>query len=205
MDPRAHWEQVYRTKAPDQVSWYAPHLARSLDFIREAAPDKDAAILDVGGGESTLVDDLLLAGYRDVTVLDVSPHALDVTKARLRERGASVRWIAADVTTADLPAHRYDVWHDRAVFHFLTDSGVRAAYVRQVRHAVKPGGHVIVATFALDGPEQCSGLPVEHYDASSLHGAFGPQFALVRSAREVHRTPAGNEQPFTWCFCRVAA
>jgi 2-polyprenyl-3-methyl-5-hydroxy-6-metoxy-1,4-benzoquinol methylase len=203
MDLRSHWESVYRTKAADQVSWYQPHLAQSMAFITAAAPDRGAAILDVGGGESTLVDDLLDDGYGNVTVLDISPHALEACRARLGERAALVRWIAADVTAADLPRHAFDVWHDRAVFHFLTDPAQRAAYVRQVTHAVKPGGHVIVATFAPDGPGKCSGLPVAQYDAASLHDAFGDGFRLVQAAREVHHTPGGREQPFTWCFCRL--
>jgi SAM-dependent methyltransferase len=203
VNPRTHWDRVYRTKAADEVSWYRAHLERSLAFIEAATPDRDAAIIDVGGGESTLVDDLVARGYRNLTVLDIAPAAIAVAKARLGARANQVTWLAADILAADLPAQRFDVWHDRAVFHFLTDSAQRAAYVRQVLHAVRPGGHVIVAAFGPEGPEQCSGLPVMHYDASSLHGEFGAGFRLVDSATELHRTPRGATQQFTYCFCRV--
>jgi SAM-dependent methyltransferase len=187
------------------VSWYRSHLERSLAFIDEVAPDRDAAIVDVGGGESTLVDDLLARGYRDVTVLDIAASAIERARKRLGEAAARVRWLEADITTAELPAHRFDVWHDRAVFHFLTDPAQRAAYVRQVLRAVRPGGHVVVATFGPEGPEKCSGLPVQRYDAPALHGEFGAAFRMIDSAVELHLTPAGATQQFTWCFCRIEA
>ena len=200
---RRHWDKVYARKAPESVSWYQPHLARSLELIERAAPDRSAALIDAGGGESTLVDDLLERGYRDVTILDISPAAIDVAKRRLGTRAKQVTWLAADVTRVELPGRRYDVWHDRAVFHFLTDASQRAAYVRQVKHAMKPGGHVIVATFGPEGPTQCSGLDVVRYDADALHGEFGPQFRLVEHATELHRTPHGATQQFLYCFCKV--
>ena len=202
-DSRRHWDRVYTTKAPEAVSWYQPHLARSLELIARAAPDPAAAIIDVGGGESTLVDDLLDRGYRDVTVLDISEAAIEVAKRRLGERAQAVSWLAADITKATLPEHRYDVWHDRAVFHFLTEASQRVAYVRQVKRAMRPQGHVIVATFGPEGPTQCSGLDVVRYDADALHDEFGPQFRLVEHATELHRTPAGATQQFLYCFCKV--
>lgn len=200
-DAQNHWESVYRIKAPDKVSWYASHLTRSLDLICRAAGSTDAAILDVGGGESTLVDDLLAEGFRDVHVLDIAQTAIDVTKARLGAAADRVNWWLGDVTTMHLQNHRYDVWHDRAVFHFLTDELSRVAYVASVARSVKPGGHVIVATFGPEGPMQCSGLDVVRYDADSLHGQFGPRFRLVESAHELHRTPAGSIQQFLYCCC----
>jgi 2-polyprenyl-3-methyl-5-hydroxy-6-metoxy-1,4-benzoquinol methylase len=200
---RSHWEKVFRTRAPEALSWYRPHLERSAELIGRVAPGRDAAIIDVGGGESTLVGDLLAQGYRRLTVLDMSPTALEVARKRLGARAREVEWIVADVNEAALPAGGFDVWHDRAVFHFLTDAGERAAYVRQVAHAVKPGGHVIVATFGPEGPTRCSGLEVVRYDAESLHGEFGARFRLLESASEQHRTPAGAEQQFLYCLCRV--
>ncbi len=203
MSTRAHWDHVYRTKPADQVSWYRPHLERSLAFIEAVAPDAAAAIIDVGGGESTLVDDLVARGYRDVTVLDVAPSAIAAAKARLGAAAARVQWLVADITTVELPLQRYDLWHDRAVFHFLTRPEDRAAYVRQALRAVRPGGYVVVATFGPQGPEKCSGLPVVRYDADRLHDEFGPAFRLADSAVELHRTPAGAVQQFTYCFCRI--
>lgn len=200
---RTHWEKVYRSKAPDEVSWYRPHLDLSLKIIEDAAPDRASAVIDVGGGEATLVDDLLARGYRDVTVLDISQVALDVARERLGAAGASVRWIAGDITKVPLETARYDVWHDRAVFHFLTRPEDRVAYVRQVARAVKPRGLVIVATFGPEGPEKCSGLDVVRYDAAGLHGEFGPKFRLLDSVTERHETPWGAPQQFVYCFCRV--
>jgi 2-polyprenyl-3-methyl-5-hydroxy-6-metoxy-1,4-benzoquinol methylase len=205
MDKQEHWEKVYREKAPDAVSWYRPHLERSIELIERAAPDRSAAIIDVGGGESTLVDDLLRAGYRDVSVLDISAAAIAFAQRRLGAQSADVTWWADDVTQADLPPRRYDVWHDRAVFHFLTEPEQRAAYVRQVARAVKPGGHVIVATFGPEGPLKCSGLDVVRYDADALHGQFGAEFRLIESQTEIHETPSGNKQQFLYCYCKLVA
>jgi SAM-dependent methyltransferase len=203
MGEKSHWDKVYRTKAPDAVSWYRAHLERSLALIERAAPDLSAAIIDVGGGESTLVDDLLARGYRNLSVLDISPTAIDVARARVGEAGRQVTWLVADVTEATLPMQAYDVWHDRAVFHFLTAPDQRAAYVRQVARSVKLGGHVIVATFGPEGPTKCSGLDVVRYDAGSLHGEFGAHFRLIESATELHQTPFGTTQQFLYCFCKI--
>jgi len=204
MEQQAHWEHVYQSKAADAVSWYRPHLERSMQLIRCAAPDLSASVIDVGGGESTLVDDLLAAGYRDITVLDISSTAIEVSKQRLGSDAERVAWLAADITEVELPEHRYDVWHDRAVFHFLTDPAQRADYVRQVTRSVKPGGHVIVATFGSDGPQKCSGLDVVRYDADALHDEFGAAFQLLESTNELHETPFRSIQQFVYCLCRMA-
>ncbi len=203
MDAQTHWENIYGKKAPDAVSWYRPHLERSLDLIEHAAPARSACIIDVGGGESTLVDDLLARGYHNITVLDISQTAIDVTKKRLTSASENIRWLVGDVSTADLESHTYDVWHDRAVFHFLTAVDARTAYVRQVAKAVKPGGHVIVSTFGPEGPTKCSGLDVVRYDVKSLHKEFGVRFHLLGSSTEVHQTPFGTTQQFLYCFCRI--
>ena len=200
---KQHWEHVYETKATDTVSWYQEHAARSLEMIHETGVSKQAAIIDVGGGASTLVDDLLAEGYSDLTVLDLSGAALAAARHRLGALAGKVTWLEADVTRIPLPRHHYDIWHDRAVFHFLTDARDREAYVQRVFHAVKPGGHVIVATFAEDGPEQCSGLPVMRYTADQLHNQFGAAFRLERHSKEAHHTPAGKVQQFVYCYCRV--
>ncbi|MFH2133596.1 MAG: class I SAM-dependent methyltransferase [Pseudomonadota bacterium] len=204
MQPKQHWEEVYTTKSTDSVSWFQPHAALSLDLIRATGLGKDAGIIDVGGGASTLVDDLLANGYNDLTVLDLSMHALEAARHRLGKDENMVRWIEADITTVDLPAKRYDIWHDRAVFHFLTTPEQREAYVQTVFRSVKPGGHVIVATFAEDGPEQCSGLPVMRYRPEELHDQFGEAFTLLKHTKEAHHTPAGKVQQFVYCYCRRA-
>ena len=203
MDTKTHWEKVYTTKAPDAVSWYRPHLETSLALIVRAADARTASIIDIGGGESTLVDDLLARGYENITVLDVSQTAIDVTKRRLGLAAELIHWLAADITEAALEPGAYDVWHDRAVFHFLTASEQRVAYVRNVAHAVRPGGHVIVSTFGPEGPTKCSGLDVIRYDAESLHDQFGVRFRLVESSKELHRTPFGTTQQFLFCYCKV--
>ena len=201
MASRDHWEGVYTRRQITDVSWYAPHLARSLELLEQAHIGPEAAVIDVGGGASTLVDDLLDRGFCDVTVLDLADAALASSRQRLGERAASVTWRAADVLTAEFEPDRYDVWHDRAVFHFLVDPADRDRYVAQVLRAVRPGGHVILATFALDGPKRCSGLPVARYDADGIHAAFGARFEKVGSLAEVHNTPAGATQAFTYCHC----
>jgi len=202
MSSKTHWESVYHSKPADAISWYAPHLEASLQYIGQAARGRDAAVIDVGGGESTLVDDLLAAGYRDLTVLDISSKALQDTRARLGPAGDRIHWLAADILEAELPAAGYEVWHDRAVFHFLTQPGQRERYVAQVLRALKPGGHAIVGTFGPEGPTQCSGLEVARYSPGELHGTFGLPFELIASSTELHRTPWGATQQFVYCFCR---
>ena len=198
-----HWEKVYRTKPADAVSWFQEHATRSLEIIGAIGATRDAAIIDVGGGASTLVDDLIGGGFKNLSVLDLSAGALEVARTRIGSQGHGVTWITGDIRTVDLPERFYDIWHDRAVFHFLTDPSDRLAYVRQVIRAVKPGGHVIVATFAPDGPEHCSGLPVARYDPDQLHDEFGPAFELLETASEEHRTPWGSIQHFVYCHCLV--
>ena len=202
MQSKNHWEKVYATKSPTEVSWFQEHAGLSLRLIEDAGIARHAAIIDVGGGASTLVDDLLGAGYENVTVLDISGAALAAARARLGALASSVRWLESDILSAALPERTYDVWHDRAVFHFLVAPEDREAYVRTVLRAVKPGGLVIVATFADDGPTQCSGLPVMRYRPDELHRQFGAPFTLLRHERESHQTPAGNIQKFVYCLYR---
>lgn len=201
---RAHWERVYGSRAPTELSWYAPHLALSFELIR-AVSSEDSSVLDVGGGASTLADDLLDAGYRRVAVLDISEAALAAARARLGARASAVTWLQADITSDALPADAYDVWHDRAVFHFLTEATERARYVAALKRSLKATGHVVIGTFSLRGPEKCSGLPVARYDAAGLGRELGPEFSLSRSEELVHATPGGNEQAFVFCqFARRA-
>jgi len=203
MNVETHWEKIYREKAADAVSWYRPHLETSLALIEKAAPERSVSIIDVGGGESTLVDDLVAHGYQNITVLDVSQTAIDVTKKRLGIAAEQVQWVTADIVDGELAPNAYDVWHDRAVFHFLTTLDQRVAYVRQVARAVRSGGHVLVSTFGPDGPTKCSGLEVVRYDADSLHAEFGVRFRLLDSIKELHNTPFGTTQQFLYCLCRV--
>lgn len=203
MDARKHWETVYESRKPTEVSWYQREAALSLGLIRRAAADTSVPIIDVGGGASTLVDGLLAEGYGDVSVLDVSAAALAQARARLGADAARVTWLEADILEVQLPASRFEVWHDRAVFHFLTDMGDRRRYVEQVRRAVPLGGHILVATFASNGPTHCSGLEVSRYSPHELHAQFGPDFQLIDSVREEHHTPAGAAQAFVYCMCRI--
>ena len=203
MNVETHWDRIYRAKAPTEVSWYQPEARLSLELIRRIAPEFDAPVLDVGGGASTLADGLLSVGYRDVTVLDLAPAALARAQERLGERATQVRWIVGDVLDAPLPPASCAVWHDRAVFHFLTDVRDRARYVAQAQRIVRPGGHIIVASFGPEGPSQCSGLEVVRYSPEALHTEFGAAFRLLDSAREDHRTPGGSVQAFVYCLCRV--
>jgi 2-polyprenyl-3-methyl-5-hydroxy-6-metoxy-1,4-benzoquinol methylase len=203
VDVKTHWEKIYTTKSPESVSWYQAHLETSLALIERAAVLHSASIIDIGGGESTFVDDLLLRGYKNLTVLDISQTAIDVTKKRLGPAAEQVRWLVGDILEIVLEPRAYDLWHDRAVFHFLTTPEQRIAYIRQVTRAVKPGGHVIVSTFGPEGPTKCSGLEVMRYGAESLHGEFGERFRLVESSKELHQTPFGTTQQFLYCYCRL--
>lgn len=202
MEPKQHWERVYSTKQTDQVSWFQPHAEQSLRMIQNTGVPRSGAIIDVGGGASTLVDDLLTHGYSNLTVLDISQAALIAAQQRLGDRAKRVQWLESDILKMKFPRHVYDIWHDRAVFHFLTHPEDRQAYVEAVLYAVKPGGHVIVATFAEDGPTQCSGLPVMRYDKDQLHAEFGNSFTLLQHEKEEHHTPFDTVQKFIYCYCR---
>ena len=204
MSLKTHWQHIYQVKAPTEVSWYQDHSLQSLQFIRQTGMPKTGSIIDVGGGSSTLVDDLLTNGYQQISILDISAAALEVAKQRLGAHANDVTWLEADILHIRLPHHEYDLWHDRAVFHFLTQQDDRRHYVNLVKEAVKPGGHVIVATFASDGPERCSGLQVSRYEPESLHQEFGDSFVLLDSTKEIHHTPFGTEQKFLYCYCRKA-
>jgi len=195
-----HWESVYQQKAADTVSWYRPHLERSLDFIGRAQLVPDDPLIDVGGGTSTLVDDLLDRGHRDVTVLDLSEAALGQARLRLGARADQVRWLQADVTRFTFDVDAYGFWHDRAVFHFLTDAEARGRYASAVRRALRPGGHLLVATFSLDGPARCSGLPVMRHSAETLKAEFENGFTWIDSAEERHVTPSAANQSFVYGY-----
>lgn len=198
-----HWEGVYGRKKTDEVSWFRPHLEQSLDYVARARLSLDAAIIDVGAGASTLVDDLIAQGFSNLTAVDLSATAMDIARKRLGDRGALVNWLVGDITQLELPAHAYDFWHDRAVFHFLREPAARARYVAAVRHALKPGGHIVVATFGPDGPERCSELDTMRYSAEQLHGQFGAEFEKLHDRIELHPTPSGKEQEFVYCYCRL--
>jgi 2-polyprenyl-3-methyl-5-hydroxy-6-metoxy-1,4-benzoquinol methylase len=195
IDPKRHWEDVYGSKAENEVSWFQQEPATSIEFIRHCGGGVDVPVIDIGGGESRLVDRLLDAGYSNVTVLDLSEHALRHTKERLGERAQAVNWIVADITRWKAP-ERYKLWHDRAVLHFLTKQADRDAYRRTLLDAVSPGGCVVISTFALDGPEKCSGLPVVRYSPQSLAAELGPELKLVETRDEGHLTPWGTVQRF---------
>jgi 2-polyprenyl-3-methyl-5-hydroxy-6-metoxy-1,4-benzoquinol methylase len=198
---QAHWEGVYTTKGEKEVSWYQDNPAPSLDLIALTGVSKQASIVDIGGGASRLVDQLLAQGFERLTVLDLSAAALDAAKTRLGEKAAKVRWEVADITTWESPGS-YDLWHDRAAFHFLTEQTDQSAYIERVRKAVNPGGHVIIGTFALDGPERCSGLPIVRYDAASLSAPLGADFHLIDTRRHDHATPGGAVQRFQFSTFR---
>lgn len=204
-DIRPHWDQVYGSKSAEAVSWYQPRPDTSLQFIANSQLPLDAPLLDVGGGASTLVDHLLALGHTDVSVLDIAPHALAQSRARLgADKARQVHWLVEDVTRF-APARRYALWHDRAVFHFLTDATARIAYLDALHRSLAPGGTVIMATFAPDGPARCSGLDVARYDADALYALFGDAFEPMAAAREIHFTPWGSSQAFTYVRLRRQA
>ncbi|MEE9310761.1 MAG: class I SAM-dependent methyltransferase, partial [Cocleimonas sp.] len=192
MDNHEHWKSIYTTKDSNEVSWFQEHADTSLRLIQQNERDKNAHIIDIGAGASPLVDDLLLDGYNNISVLDISSEALNIAQDRLGEDQHKITWYSADILKAELPEQHYDVWHDRAVFHFLTNEADRACYVEQVCHALKPNGKVIISTFGPDVPLKCSGLPIVRYDHDSLHGEFGAGFKLIEHGQEDHLTPDGS-------------
>jgi len=198
---QAHWQNVYTTKGENDVSWFQENPAPSLELIDRIGATPASAIVDIGGGASRLVDNLVAKGFQDIAVLDFSAAALDAARARLGAKAGKVTWIVADVTLWE-PSRTYDIWHDRAAFHFLTDPNDRGAYVARLKRALNVGGHAIIATFAPDGPERCSGLPVVRYDAASLGRALGPDFGLVEALRHAHATPWGSQQAFQFSVFR---
>jgi ubiquinone/menaquinone biosynthesis C-methylase UbiE len=201
---QAHWEKVYGTKDEEEVSWFQENPAPSLDLIELTGVSAEADIIDIGGGASRLVDDLLARAFCHITVLDLSETALASAESRVGDSGATVRWVVADVTKWE-PPQMYDLWHDRAAFHFLTENADQSAYVDRLRRAVKLGGHVVIGTFALDGPESCSGLPIMRHDASTLAAIFGRDFVLMDTRRHDHTTPWGTVQRFQFSTFRRAA
>jgi 2-polyprenyl-3-methyl-5-hydroxy-6-metoxy-1,4-benzoquinol methylase len=194
-DRSAHWEGVYASKSEKEVSWFQENPAISLELIKQTHAVPESAIIDIGGGASRLVDALLHDGYRDITVLDLSAQAFEQAKKRIGPDSANVEWIVADVTKWK-PGRQYQVWHDRAALHFLTEADDRRAYLGCLRSALAPGGQVIIGTFALDGPEKCSGLPVQRYDSKGLAELLGASFELAETRSEMHRTPWNSNQAF---------
>lgn len=199
MNMKDHWEQVYSSKPRERLGWFKPHLQVSLTWIEELGLSEDAPIIDVGGGASTLVDDLLDAGYKSITILDISENALSSVKARLGARAKQVAWLIGDITSIELPSERYELWHDRAVIHFLVEAEQQRQYRDNLLKALKPEGHVIIGTFAPEAPPKCSGLPVQRYDHEKLEQTLGEEFKLRRHHKELHVTPGGVEQMYLYC------
>ena len=199
MTAKTHWEKVYSSKAAERVGWYVPHLQTSLAMIIRTKIGKEAKIIDAGGGASTFVDDLLNADFENITVIDIALTGLDQARSRLGERAATVQWIEGDVTSIDLPANFCDVWHDRAVFHFVTEAERRKQYVTHMRRALKPGGHLVIATFAPEAPPKCSGLDVIRYSQEQLHRELGAHWVLHEHQQELHVTPGGVKQMYLYC------
>jgi 2-polyprenyl-3-methyl-5-hydroxy-6-metoxy-1,4-benzoquinol methylase len=203
-DRKSHWENIYTAKTPAEVSWYQLEPTVSLVLIASTGISHAGKIIDVGGGASVLVDKLLDQGFGDLTVLDISLKALDYAKKRLGNRARAVKWIESDITEFE-SSEKYDLWHDRAVFHFLTDEEDRRKYVQNLKKAVNAGGHVIIAAFSIDGPLKCSGLDVERYSPEKMNNTLGNSFELIKSVDEKHLTPGGKEQKFTYCYFRKIA
>lgn len=200
VDSKDHWEKIYKSKSSQEVSWYTPCLEKSLEIIKSLGLAQDAQILDVGAGASTLPDDLVERGFKNITVLDISSEALKVSKDRLGDKAGQVQWLEADITQVSLPPGQYDFWHDRAVFHFLTGRGDREKYLNHCRQSLKCGGYVLMATFGPNGPLKCSGLEIVRYSAEVLKKEFGEMFRLERHFTEIHKTPFDTTQEFLYCL-----
>jgi SAM-dependent methyltransferase len=199
MSRKSHWEAAYSAKAPEQLGWYRPHLSASLELIERTGAGKKARLIDVGGGASTLVDDLIDRGFECVTVLDLSLTALSLAQSRLGGLAPKVNWIEGDITSGGLPPAHYDIWHDRAVFHFLTAAEDRKSYLEQMKRSLAPGGHVILGVFSLDAPPRCSGLDVQRYSVDLLQQEMDAGFTLKEHRFEQHVTPGGVRQMYLYC------
>lgn len=205
MNRKSHWEQVYASKASDRLGWYTPRLETSVSWITDLNLDLDAPIIDTGGGASTLIDDLLGAGHRSITIVDISDNALTLVKERLGDKAESVIWLPGDITCIALPENRYELWHDRAVLHFLTEVDQQYKYRDQLLRALRPDGRFIIGAFAPEAPPKCSGLPVQRYDREDLENLLGTEFELERHQKEMHVTPGGVEQMYLYCQFRRTA
>ncbi len=201
-DIKTHWESIYKTKSSKEVSWYSPRLEKSLELIQSLNLQNDAHIIDVGGGASTLPDDLINAGFKNISVLDISKEALKTSQERLGKKSGLIQWIEGDVTTASLGPELYDCWHDRAVFHFLTNLEDRQKYIKNLKKALKPQGYALMATFGPNGPLKCSGLEIVRYSAESLQKELGNAFKLEKQFTETHKTPFDTTQEFLYCLFR---
>jgi ubiquinone/menaquinone biosynthesis C-methylase UbiE len=201
LEPAEHWQRVWTSRSPEEMSWFEAEPTTSLELIGSLALPRESRIVDVGGGASTLVDGLVGLGFTHVTIVDIAEAALDAARRRLGPLGAGVTWLAADARHLSLP-EPVDLWHDRAVFHFLTSAADQQAYLAALRGALRSGGHVLIATFGSNGPERCSGLPVQRYDAHQLGGRLGDGFELGHTVERVHTTPSGTRQAFTYGLFR---
>ena len=204
MHSKEHWEQVYTSKSPDRLGWYKPRLQTSLEWIGALGLETDQPIIDVGGGASTLIDDLLAAGYSAITVIDIAEPALVLLRSRLGDKSSAVNVLCGDITGIELQENAFALWHDRAVFHFLTEASQRDRYMENLCRALQPGGHLIIGTFAPEAPPRCSGLPVQRYDLQMLCDTLGGEFELRRHRKEMHITPGGVEQMYLYCEFRFA-
>lgn len=200
-----HWEKIYATRNSKNVGWFAPHLETSMKWITGLELAEQDPIIDVGGGASTLVDDLLASGHENLTLLDLSQSAIQLAKQRLGKLSASVTWLHGDITIIGLLPQHYTLWHDRAVFHFLIEPEIQQRYKDALLHALKKGGFFIIGTFTSGAPSQCSGLPVQRYTLESLDHTFGKEFELIRYQNEIHKTPSGIEQTYVYCLFQRAA
>lgn len=205
MNQKDHWEQTYSSRSAESLGWYKPHLQTSLSWITALKLPINASIIDIGGGASTLVDDLLEAGYQSINVLDISENALSAAKTRLGEKAQLINWVVGNITSVELPPQHYELWHDRAVFHFLTEHEQQCQYRDGLLSALKPGGHLVIGTFAPEAPPKCSGLPVQRYDLELLQNTLGDEFELKRHEKEMHITPGGVEQMYLYCYFQKRA
>jgi ubiquinone/menaquinone biosynthesis C-methylase UbiE len=202
MSRKKHWEEVYASKDEERLGWYRPRLETSLAWIEELGLDADAPIIDVGGGVSTMIGDLLDAGHQSITVVDISEAALSSAAEKLGAKGKKVNWLEGDITSLKMPISHYDLWHDRAAFHFLTEPWQQRLYRDNLLKTLKPGGYLIIGVFAPEAPARCSGLQVQRYEHRALHTVLGEEFELLRHQKELHVTPGSVEQMYLYCLFR---